>query len=459
MEVTVPVPFGYGDGSVQGAWGVGQLLFDMANQVEIARNEAMDAQCAQGKLKLMVQEGKNINDVKLTVNDEMMTVEGAQFAQPGAATPANDKGFKLLDDEFTMWAEQVVGNFIPPIPLQPSDTKAAAINQAQQAEGEVQNNNLQNFLKHVAYIIKGITSRVCDPENPDEDVSDFRQALMDEDHLTEEEIDKLSDQPVIQTIAEFTPTYAMARAQFAASRNQNPNTASLYDPRKLEEIQAQAIPGGKAVLDYAIVPAQDQTIAAEAQRQQIMENTTLAFGQDVPVLAHDNDPVHLATIKGPLEQAISGGKIEAASSGLRHAAGHYTAAVAKKSLGGNGDNEWKSWLAQMEKQLNMTQQVIAQEQLRQAQMQSAAGGAPAGGSPPGVDTGAPGMPAQVSPSQVPAIGSRPNQPVFVHVHVPEKRKGKVKRSIKFNRDFSTGRVTDATITHEETDEPAQQGQP
>jgi hypothetical protein len=353
MDVCVPVPFGYGDGTLQGSWGVGQLLFDMANQVEIARNEAMDAQSNSGRLKLVVNEGKNINDVNLTISDDMMTVCGAQLAQPGAATPTNPTGFKTLDDEFTMWAMQLVGNYVPPIAIQPSDTKASAINSARQEEQEVQNNNLQNFLKHIAFIINTTTKRLLVPGNPDQVSEETRRALLEDDQLTEEEIEKLVSQPSIQTVMEFTPAAAAARAQFAASRMANPQIAPLYDPRKLEEIQAAAIPYGKGLIDYALVPQADGSQDSTGVYEQTLENTTLDNGQAVPILAQQKHWAHYNTLKPHVEQGLQApnANIPSLKVALNHMGGHYQAAVSTKTMPPDQVNPEKSWLAQAQKTL------------------------------------------------------------------------------------------------------------
>jgi len=371
-DVVVPIPFGYGDGSIQGSWGVGQLLYDMANQVEIARNEAMDAQSNQGKLKLQVAEGRNVNDVKLTINDDLMTVEGAQFASPGAATPANPAGFKALDDEFTMWALQIVGNYVPPIPLQPSDTKATAINAAQQAENEVQNNNLQNFLKHIAYVIAGMGRRLAKRGSPDEAAKAFRKGLLEEDQLTEEEIKLLTDQPTIQTIAEFTPQLAAARAQWAASRQANPNSAGLYDPRKLEEIQSQAIIGGKAVLDYCIVPEQDGSTDAAAARQQTIENVVLDSGQNVQVLAGDKHATHYAVLQPHVQAAMQNPNpdLPALHAAAQHLGAHYAAGVSTKTFPDDQINPQKSFLAELGKSIQQhAARAMATQQTKMAMSQ------------------------------------------------------------------------------------------
>ena len=434
-EVCVPVVFGYGDGSIQGSWGAGQLLFDMANQVEIARNDAMDAQASSSKMKLQASEGKNVNDIKMTINDDMMAVEGAQFAQPGAALPTNSQGFKMLDDEFTMWAMQLVGNYIPPISLQPSDTKAAAINAATGEQQEVQMKNLENFLKHIARIIYPIGKRLSDPTNPYDDSKEFRADLLEDDQLTEVEIEKLVNQPVIKTITEFTPAAATARAQFAQSRLMGPS-AQFYDPRKLEEIQAQGLPGGKAVIDYAMIPAQDQTIAAEAQRMQTIEGTTLATGTDVGVLAHDNDWVHMQTMKQGLQSAVQRGdpsQMQALQAGLRHYSAHYASGVAKKGIPPDQVNPEKSFISELEK-------AIQAHMIRHAATQlTNQFNAPVQQPNPANMMGAPdqqvAVPQSTGPdqTQTPPALPPPPQPEVTHI-------------VKYKHDKQTGVMTEASAT-------------
>ena len=434
-EVCVPVVFGYGDGSIQGSWGAGQLLFDMAGQVEIARNDAMDAQAASSKMKLQASEGKNINDIKMTINDDMMAVEGAQFAQPGAALPTNSQGYKMLDDEFTMWAMQLVGNYIPPISLQPSDTKAAAINAASGEQQEVQMKNLENFLKHIARIIRPMGKRLSDPTNPYDDSKEFRKGLLTDDSLTEEEINKLVNQPVIKTITEFTPAAAQARAQFAQSRLMGPSS-SLYDPRKLEEIQAQGVPGGKAVVDYAMVKVQDGTNAAGENRQQTLENTTLRTGVDPGVLAQDNDWVHMQNLKPGLQAATARGdptQIEALQAGLKHYAAHYSAGVAKKGIPPDQVNPEKSWIAELEK-------AIQTHMIRhQATLLTQQAGAPPIPQNPGAMLGAP---EQTPPAPV-ATGPDQTQ---VPPALPPGQAPKVVHNVKIKTDPTTGRVTEQSAT-------------
>jgi hypothetical protein len=390
IGATIPVTFGYGDGTIQGSWGAGQLLFDLANQLEIIRNDLMDTQLAQNKMKLVAKDGKNVNDIKMVVNDDYIVVSDAQMAGNQAALPANVESYLQCEGMFGQWAMQLVGNYVPPIPLQPSDLKAASVNAAMSQEQETQMDNLDDFLSQVAFIIAAMTKRLADPDSPDEEAKEFRAALLDEDQLTEEEVEKLANQPAIQSVTEFTPAAAMARAQFAASRAGGPS-AALYDMRKLEEIQAQAVPGGQAVLDYALNPdPTDPTNAAAATRQQILENTSLSMGQEVPVVASDPHWMHMQAMKQPLAQAAQQGAIGPAQAGVKHYAAHYIAGVGQKSIPPDQVNSEKQYIAALEELIK--QHIMAQQAAQAAKMAQAGavpGGVPTGGAPTPLAGGVP----------------------------------------------------------------------
>ena len=100
-DVVSPCVFEFGDGTIHGSWGAGQILYDMSVQVEKIRNDSIDNMRMTNKMKVQVPEAKNVNDVQLMVNDTMMIVSGATFAGSQAALPENISGYNLLDDKLT----------------------------------------------------------------------------------------------------------------------------------------------------------------------------------------------------------------------------------------------------------------------------------------------------------------------------------------------------------------------
>jgi hypothetical protein len=93
----------------------------------------------------------------------------------------------------------------------------------------------------------------------------------------------------------------------------------------------------------------------------------MLLGIEQPVLVSDPHQIHLTTLKGPLEQAIVAGLIKPATLALKHASAHFAAGTSTKVLPPESINEWKSWIATMQKAL----EAKAQEQAAaQAQQQS-----------------------------------------------------------------------------------------
>ncbi len=82
-DAVISTVFDYGDGTIHGSWGAGQILYDLAVQVEKIRNDSMDNMRMSNKMKLVAEDGKNINDVKLSINDQWMLVSNAQFWEHG----------------------------------------------------------------------------------------------------------------------------------------------------------------------------------------------------------------------------------------------------------------------------------------------------------------------------------------------------------------------------------------
>lgn len=407
-EVTIPVVFGYGDGTIHGSWGAGQKLYDLAAQVEKIRCDSIDNLLNSNKARLQVASAKDAASAQLVVNDTMIIATGATFAQNVGGISGNPEGYMVLDGKMTQWAQEVIGSYLPPIPLQPSDIKAAQVNAAQQKEQEVQRDVLESWMKQVALIIGQMTRRMLNPDSDDEYAQGIRAKLLGENvtwfkkmfnrlwekaadvkaleniippapvRLTEEEITILVHQPVVQSVTDFTEWAAGQRAAFAASVQNNP----LFNQEAVARYMAAGVPSaGQAFVDSIVVPSGDTTSMTAAARQQLMENGSILLGMDIPVVITDAHQVHLDTLKGPLEQAIQGGLIKQATIGLKHAAAHVAAGTATKTLPGDSINQWKSQLATWQKALEAKAAEVQQQQAAQQQQQLPPGAMPPGGAP------------------------------------------------------------------------------
>jgi len=399
-DVVIPVVFGYGDGTIHGSWGAGQLLYDLAAQVEKIRCDSMDNLLNSNKVRLQVANAKDAASAQLVVNDTMIIATGAQFSQNVGGISGNPEGYMVLDDKMTQWAQEVVGSFLPPIPLRPSDIKAAQVNAAMQKEQEVQRDVLELWMKQVARIIGVMTKRMLNPDSDDEYAQAVRAKLLGDDadwfdkmirvaagvaraipglkdrippapvRLTEEEIDVLVNQPVVQSVTDFTEWAATQRASFAASVQGNP----MFNPTAVARYMAAGVPNaGASFVDSIVVPEGDTTSITAATRQQQMENATMLItSQPVPVVITDNHVVHWDALVGPLQEAIMGGAVGPATAGLEHLGAHYAAGVQQKTWPPERINADKSVLARL-------QRALEQKVQEQQQVQPQPGALPPGG--------------------------------------------------------------------------------
>jgi hypothetical protein len=332
-DVVRPFVFEFGNGTIQGSLGSGQILYDMSVQVELARNDAFDALKMAGRVKLQVADAKEVNSVKMTVLDDRVIVGGASYQGTNAALSSNVDAFIALDQDMTRKMDEKVGAFLPPSAIPGTSPTATQINVQVQREEEIRNAILENFLTQFAFLVHSIERRLLSPDSPDKISKKTREALLKK--LSLEEIELLRDSPPTTTILDFTDVVVRNNAAFAASKSQGPN-ASLYDQYQLELIQANAMVGLE--IAASILPSgEDQNKALQAARQQIIETTTLGGGAPVPVAVSDNHWVHMQTLRPALpillQQASQDpAQLPKAQAVLSHYNAHYEAGVQQKVI-------------------------------------------------------------------------------------------------------------------------------
>lgn len=363
VDVVNAMVFDFGDGTIHGSWGVGQILYDLAAMVEKVRNDSVDNMRMTNRMKLQVPESKNVNDVKLTVNDTMMIVSGAQFAGVQAAMPTDIEGYEVLDQKLTQIAQQKIGSFVPPIPIQPSDIKAAQINAAMSKEKELQEDVLENWLIQWAVVARTISRRLCKEGSPDEVARKCREHLLTK--LTDVEIDELCDVFPVQSVMDFTEYKAQQRGAFASSVKGDP----LFRQSVVARTMASGA-GDERFVNDICVPEGDQSDQTKAQHKQLLENASLALGQPTPVLSDDNDWVHMQTLKPGIEQTLQQGNVQLAQLQLQHYAAHHGQGTAKKTIPKEEINGQTGWISAVEKQIEaLTERQQIQQKAQQAQQQ------------------------------------------------------------------------------------------
>lgn len=402
-SVVIPLTFGYGDGTIHGSWGAGQLLYDLAAQVEKVRCDSIDNLLNSNKVKLQVPNAKDAASAQLVVNDTMIIATNAQFAQNTGGVAGNPEGYLVLDRQMTQWAQEIVGSYLPPLPSQSSKAATDIANQAIEQEQQVQKDVLENWLKQVALVIAQMSRRMLDPDSDDDYAQGIRKKLLGDNvgwikkfigkmrskisvlekiippppiSLTEEELDILINQPVIQSVTDFTEYAAAQRGAFAASVQNNP----LFNQAAVARYMACGVnSAGAAFADSICVPEGDLSTETSQQRMQAQENGTMLLGIAVPVVMSDNHQIHLDAMKAPMDQAIQQGLIQPATLGLAHASAHFAAGSSTKTLKPDSINQWKSQIAtwqkaieaktEEQKQAQAQQQALAQQQQMQGQVQ------------------------------------------------------------------------------------------
>jgi len=342
-DVVSPMLFDPDDGTIQGSWGAGQMLFDLSIEAEKTINDWMSSLKQAAKLKIQAGVGKSPDEVRLDVDDAMMVVTNGTYAGNTAAVTTDPKPFQALFEALGQLARERIGSYIPPIPLQPTDIKAAQINAKAEEQEEVKEQIFQTWLWQFACLIENIVKRLLRKDSPDEVGKKLRTDLLL--IMNDEELEILIDQPQIETIFDFTLVALGKRALFAAQKSGNP----FYNQKVLEQIQATAA-GGDAFAESILVPGDDATVEAGARRFQQMETATMeGTGKAINVLPIDLDWYHMLELRPQLTQRLEEGNFEISAILLAHYRTHYIGAVSKQAMPKDRINAEKSFIAKVSK--------------------------------------------------------------------------------------------------------------
>lgn len=348
-EVVTVMMFDPDDGTIHGSWGAGQMLYDLALETEKAINDWMSSLKQAAKLKVQAGSGVTPDQVRLDVDDAMMVVSNGVYAGNTAAVTTDPKPFQALIESLGQLAREKIGSYIPPIPLQPTDIKAAQINAKQAEQEEVKQQIFLTWLWQFGAMIENVVKRLLKKDTDDETGKELREELLR--YMNEKEIEMLVDQNQIETIFEFTEIARARRATFCASKQGNP----FYNQKVLEEIQSEAA-GGAEFASAVLIPGDDATVEGEQRRKQQEEATTmLVLNKPVAVLPADLDWYHMLELRPLLEEQLNAGAFEIAFLMLNHYTAHYVGGIAKQAIPKEKINVEKAFIAKAKKTLDTGQ--------------------------------------------------------------------------------------------------------
>jgi hypothetical protein len=373
-DVVVPFTFQYGNGTVHGSYGIGQMLYDLALGIERARNNAFDQLETRGKLILQSASANDLAKVKMQIFDTMAVVAGGTIAGNAAALGNNSAAFIEMDRYFSGLAEQKVGAFLPPPIVPGANVTATQAAISGQREDEMRAAILAYWVRNWAVLSHAIARRMFNPNTSDIQALRAQQECLK--YMSQEEMLILANTSPTATILDFTDAKRNQVVAYCASKIGNP----LYNQHRLEHIMTSSAIG-EDMADDLIIPQEDQTILAEATRQQILEITALEQGIQVPISPRDNDPVHMAVLRGepdesgqftqgPIVALLGQGNQQGAQAAFMHYVSHYQQAEAKKVLGEQINVE-RQFISQMQQMFQQQQQAQQAQQIPQGAMMGA----------------------------------------------------------------------------------------
>ena len=312
-----------GNGLLMGSKGIGREIYELSNIVDRARNEVVDRLQMSGKILVTGPENK-INRFKLTVLGNVCIIpEGFTINQNKIESSVSD--FIALDQLLTQLLDQIAGG-VTPRTFERERVTSTEVNLYAAREEEKRDDIDTRFVTKLGAVISTIQRRIV-KDTSDPDSKRVREKLLR--YMTEEEMNDLANQPALRTVEDYTMSDTQKLVAFAEQKRQDP----LYNQTKLQRYSAAALISAEFA-DDVLLPENDPTVPSEQSRQQLLENSLLAQGGEVPVSPRDNHQIHRAVLKqtlGPIAQAAGQGDPQAiavAEAFLKHWSAHLEASMA-----------------------------------------------------------------------------------------------------------------------------------
>jgi len=358
--------FQQGNGTMHGSKGIGREIYAMAGILDRARNEVVDRLNLSGKVIIQGDE-KQLKRFKMSVVGNAILI-GQVYNVIEQKFDAAVEPFLQLDTFLTGLLDQMAGATTPKV-FEGERVTKAQVDLFASREEESRDTIIGRFLNQFADCMTTMQRRLCDSKTADEDAKKMQKRLLE--IMTREELNQLAEQPVAETVKDYTDLERQQVVIAAQEAQGNP----LYNQKEMQrrKLTAQI---SEEFADAVLLPDEDPTVTAEQTRLQQLE-LMLIVGQGtaVPVSPRDNHIIHLGVIMPVMEQtALAAAKepnaVPTLQALLAHAEAHHKAAEAA-----GAPKEQLQEAGKVIAALRSSMAEIVQLAEQQAQAAAAAGGA------------------------------------------------------------------------------------
>lgn len=375
-EVLAVLAVEIGNGKLHGSKGAGRILYNTHVGIEQARNFIADGLYLAG-LILMKGTTKGKTQAAITVQHPICVV-GENYEVLPQKFEVDTEAFFALDRHLSQLAEIQVGAFMPGQLLDQSGKKrtASEINYVASVEMQIKEGVLSRFWSQYQQIIYQMQKRMYSTENLKaalEIYKDMTQGTIrkvtkkminflvaigqsivglepiDESRylnkeavdtcvkllkkgMTVAEIFELGQCPPNEVTQDMSQTVAQMIDQVVARYAGN---KSIRQQELMKRDIASKL--GNAIAEQLIIPEEDNTIAEEATRMQILEDNAMIGGEEVPISPRDIDEIHMAVIQAKAAElmktmtsdALNEESLKIATNLMKHFDEHLKSAMSK----------------------------------------------------------------------------------------------------------------------------------
>lgn len=323
-----------GNGKFYGSKGLGRILYNSASVADKARNGVVDQLYLSG-LRTIEGNGDQIKS-KLVIHYPFVVLpEGTKLQAGGFEVDV--EAFKAVDTHISEIAERQIGVFLPSLKQEGPVRTASEVNYGAAIEQSMKEANIRRFFASLLKTVFQVQIRICSPEyitkgkeifeaknrengligkilsvlrivlRSDKDVGELVEkekiygteveeeiAAIDaivnmlEGGLTVQDIVKLAHTSTVQALEEMFDEKAAIMNNLAAKYAGSP----FVDQRKLVHKDISSALGEEEA-DDLVLPDNDPVVESEQARQQLLENSVLLSGGQVPVSPRDSHLIHL----------------------------------------------------------------------------------------------------------------------------------------------------------------------